>query len=153
MKVILQEEVKGLGKMGDVVNVAEGFARNYLIPRKLAVEANVKNVKALEHEKRKVEEKARKMRSEAERLSEKLAAMTLTISAKAGEEERLFGSVTTMDIAEALKREGIEIDRKKILLEEPIKRLGTHSVGIRIHPDVTARVSVRVVAEEVAKEI
>ncbi len=152
MKVILQEEVKGLGKMGDVVNVAEGFARNYLIPRKLAVEANVKNVKAMEHEKRKVEEKAKKMRSEAERLSEKLAAMTLTLSAKAGEEERLFGSVTTMDIAEALKREGIEIDRKKILLEEPIKRLGTHSVGIRIHSDVTARVSVRVVAEEVAKE-
>jgi large subunit ribosomal protein L9 len=147
MKVILQEEVKSLGKMGDVVNVADGYARNYLIPRKLGVEANVKNVKALEHEKRKIEEKAKKVRSEAQGLAEKLAALTLTLSAKAGEEERLFGSITTMDIAEALKKEGFDIEKKKILLDEPIKRLGSHSVGIKDHSEVTTKVQINVIAE------
>jgi large subunit ribosomal protein L9 len=147
MKVILQEEVKSLGKMGDVVNVADGYARNYLIPRKLGVEANVKNVKALEHEKRKIEEKAKKVRSEAQGLAEKLAALTLTLSAKAGEEERLFGSITTMDIAEALKKEGFDIEKKKILLDEPIKRLGSHSVGIKVHSEVTTKVQINVIAE------
>ncbi len=147
MKVILQEDVKNLGKMGDVVNVADGYARNYLIPGKFGVEANIKNIKALEHEKRKIEEKARKVRSEAQGLAERLSSLTLTVSAKAGEEERLFGSITSMDIAEALKKKGFDIERKKILLDEPIKRLGSYTVGIKIHSDVTSRVHLSVIAE------
>jgi len=147
MKVILQEEVKSLGKMGDVVNVADGYARNYLIPRKLGVEANIKNIKALEHEKRKIEEKVRKVRNEAQGLAERLSGLTLTLSAKAGGEERLFGSITSMDIAEALKKEGFDIERKKILLDEPIKRLGSHTVGIKVHSEVTTKVQINVIAE------
>ena len=147
MKVILQEDVKSLGKMGDVVNVADGYARNYLIPKKLGVEANIKNVKALEHEKKKIDEKARKVMGEARGLAERLSSLTLTLSAKAGEEERLFGSITSMDIAEALKKEGFEVEKKKILLDEPIKRLGPHTVGIKIHPEVTTKVQINVIAE------
>ncbi len=147
MKVILQENVQNLGKMGEVVNVADGYARNYLIPRKLGVEANVKNVRALEHEKKRIEEKARKVRNEAQGLAERLGAVTLTLSAKAGEEERLFGSITSMDIAEALKKEGFEVEKKRIQLDEPIRRLGSYAVGIKIHPDVTTKVQINVVAE------
>jgi len=147
MKVILQEDVKSLGKMGDVVNVADGYARNYLIPKKLGVEANIKNVKALEHEKKKIDEKARKVMGEARGLAERLSGLTLTLSAKAGEEERLFGSITSMDIAEALKKEGFEVEKKKILLDEPIKRLGPHTVGVKIHPEVTTKVQINVIAE------
>ena len=147
MKIILQEDVKNLGKMGDMVTVAEGYARNFLIPKKLGVEANVRNVKALDHEKRKIEEKAKKVRNDAEGLAERLSRLTLTLGAKAGEEERLFGSITTMDIADALKKEGFEIDRRKILLEEPIKRLGAYTVGIKVHPEVTTQVQVNVIAE------
>jgi large subunit ribosomal protein L9 len=147
MKVILQDEVKNLGKIGDVVTVADGYARNFLIPKKLAVEANVKNIKSLEHEKRKIEDRAKKIRNEAQGLTERLSAMTLTLRAKAGEEERLFGSITSMDIAEALKREGVEIDRKRILLDEPIKRLGSYSVGIKVHHQITAQVNIQVIAE------
>jgi len=147
MKLILQEDVKNLGKMGDVVNVAEGYARNFLIPKKLGVEANVNSIKALEHEKRKIEDKAKKIRNDAQGLAERLSSTTLTLSAKAGEEEKLFGSITSMDIAEALKKEGFDIERKKILLDEPIKRLGAYSVGIKIHHDVTAQVHINVIAE------
>lgn len=147
MKIILQEDVHNLGRMGDVVTVAEGYARNFLIPKKLAVEANMKNINALEHEKRKVEEKAKKIRTTAQTLSEKISSLSLTMTAKAGEEERLFGAVTTMDIAEALKKEGYEIDKKKILLDEPIKRLGTFAVSVKIHPEVTTTLNVTVVGE------
>jgi large subunit ribosomal protein L9 len=131
--------------MGDVVNVAEGYARNFLIPRKLGVEANVKSIRALDHEKRKIEEKAKKIRQDAQGLGERLSGTALTLSAKAGEEEKLFGSITTMDIAEALKKEGFDIEKKRILLDEPIKRLGTYSVGIKVHHDVTAQVQVKVI--------
>jgi large subunit ribosomal protein L9 len=147
MKVILYEEVKNLGKIGEVVDVAEGYARNFLIPKNLAVEANVKNVRALEHERKKIEEKAKKIKSGAQQLSETVSSLTLTLHAKAGEEEKLFGSITTMDIAEALKKEGIEIERKKILLDEPIKRLGSYSIHIKIHPELTTHLNVQVVAE------
>ncbi|GAB4409511.1 MAG: 50S ribosomal protein L9 [Thermodesulfovibrionales bacterium] len=147
MKVILKEDVKNLGKMGSVVNVADGYARNFLIPRNLAVEANVKSVKTLEHEKRMIEEKAKKVKNSAQALAESLSKIVLTLSAKAGEEERLFGSITTMDIAEALKKEGIDIDKKKIILDEPIKRLGFYTVGIKIHPEITVSLNIKVVAE------
>lgn len=147
MKVILREDVKSLGGAGSVVNVAAGYARNCLIPKSLAVEANTKNLKALEHEKKKIEERIKKIRNAAQGLAETLSRLTLTLSAKAGEEEKLFGSITTMDIAEALHKEGFDIDRKKIIFDEPIKRLGSYSVGIKIHPDVTPHVTVQVVAE------
>lgn len=147
MKVILKEDVKSLGAMGSVVNVADGYARNYLIPKNLAVEANTKNVKTLEHEKKKIAEQAKKIRNSAQLLAEKLSSMTITLSAKAGEEEKLFGSVTNIDIAEALKKEGLDIDRKKIALDEPIRRLGSYTVGIKIHPELIARLNVAVVSE------
>jgi len=147
MKLILQEDVRNLGRMGDVVNVADGYARNFLIPRKLGVEANVKNVRAMEHEKKKIEEKSKRIRQDAKGLAERLSSTEITLSAKAGEEEKLFGSITSMDIAEALKKDGFDVDKKKILLDDPIKRLGTYSVGIKIHHDVTAKVQIKVIAE------
>lgn len=147
MKVILKEDLKSLGKMGSVVNVSDGYARNFLIPKKIAVEANTRNVKALEHEKKQINERAGKLSREAQGLSERLASVKLTLSAKAGEEERLFGSITTMDIAEALKKEGLDIDRKRIVLDEPIKRLGDYTVAVKISPDITGRLSLRIVAE------
>ena len=144
MKVFLKEDVKSLGKMGEVVNVAEGYARNYLIPQKLAVEANTKNVKEFEHQKRTIKERADKLKDASKAVAEKLSAVTLTIKARAGEEDKLFGSVTTMDIAEALKSAGYDVDKKKVHLEEPIKRLGTYIAEIKIHPEITAKVTVQV---------
>lgn len=147
MKLILKEDVKNLGKMGAIVDVAEGYAKNYLIPKKLAVEAITKNIKALEHQKKVIQEKAKKVRNSAQSLSDKLSSLNLTIKAKAGEEEKLFGSITSMDIADALKNEGIEIDRKKIVLEEPIKRLGSYTVGVKIYPEMTAQLNITVASE------
>ncbi len=148
MKVILKEDVKNMGAMGEILDVSDGYARNFLVPRGLAVEANVKNIKSLEHAKRVIQEKARKRKNEASALSDQIGELNLVIKAKAGEEEKLFGAVTAMDIAEALNNAGIEIDKKKIVLEEPIKRLGTYSVGLKLHSEVTTRENVEVVAEE-----
>ncbi len=147
MKVILKADVKDLGRMGEVVNVKDGFARNYLVPQGLAAEANTKNVKALEHETKKIQEMAKKVKSGASGLAEQIAAAKVTIKAKAGEEDKLFGSVTSMDIADALKAEGIEIDKKKIHLDEPIKRLGEYTVTIKLHSEVSAQLNVQVVPE------
>jgi large subunit ribosomal protein L9 len=147
MKVILKEDVKNIGSMGQILDVADGFARNYLVPRGLAMEANIKNVKSLEHAKRVVQEKAKKIRSQAQDLSTRITNTTIVIKAKAGEEGKLFGSVTTMDIAEQLKNEGIDIDKKKISLDEPIKRLGTYTVNVKLHPEVSTPVQVEVVEE------
>ena len=147
MKVILKADVKDLGRMGEVVNVKDGFARNYLVPQGLAAEANTKNVKALEHETKKIQEMAKKVKSGASGLAEQIAAAKVTIKAKAGEEDKLFGSVTSMDIADALKAEGIEIDKKKIHLDEPIKRLGDYAVTIKLHSEVSAQLNVQVVPE------
>jgi large subunit ribosomal protein L9 len=145
MKVILRDDVKNVGKMGQVIDVADGYARNYLVPRGLAIEANTKNIKSLEHEKRIIGEKAKKIKNSAEDLADKISTITLTIKANAGEEGKLFGSVTTMDIAELLKNEGIEIDKKKISLDEPIKRLGSYSVNVKVHPEISAQLAVEVV--------
>ncbi|HSW63632.1 MAG TPA: 50S ribosomal protein L9 [Dissulfurispiraceae bacterium] len=147
MNVILQENVKNLGKMGEVVSVKEGYARNFLFPRKLAVEANERNVKAFDHTKRQIMDRAGKIRTDAESVAARFAGKTLTIMAKAGEENKLFGSVTAMDIAEALKKDGIEVDKKKIHLEEAIRRLGTYTVSVKVHPEVTAELNIQVVAE------
>jgi large subunit ribosomal protein L9 len=148
MKVILKEDVKNMGAMGEILDVSDGYARNFLVPRGLAVEANVKNIKSLEHAKRVIQEKAKKIRNEASALSDQIGNLNLVIKAKSGEEGKLFGAVTAMDIAGSLKDAGIEIDKKKIALEEPIKRLGTYSVGLKLHSDVTTQVNVEVVAEE-----
>ncbi|MBI5640545.1 MAG: 50S ribosomal protein L9 [Nitrospirae bacterium] len=147
MKVFLKEDVKNLGSLGDVVTVAEGYARNFLFPKKMAVVANEKNVKEFEHHKKLLLEKAAKLKDSLKATADKLSSLTLTIRAKSGEEEKLFGSVTNMDIAEALKAEGFDFDKKKISIEEPIKRLGTYSVEVKIHPEVSASVKVNVVQE------
>jgi large subunit ribosomal protein L9 len=147
MKVILKDDVKNVGNMGQIVNVSDGYARNYLVPRGLAVEASTKNIKSVEHEKRIIQEKAKKIKKSAEELSESISKLTLVIKAHAGEEGKLFGSVTTMDIAELLKNEGFEIDKKKISIDEPIKRLGTHTVNVKIHPEIITNVTVQVEQE------
>jgi large subunit ribosomal protein L9 len=147
MKVILKEDVKHVGKMGQIVDVADGYARNYLVPKGLVTEASTKNIKFLEHEKRIIQEKSKKIRNSAQDLAHRISSLTISIKAKAGEEGKLFGSITTMDVAEALQKEGVEIDKKKISLEEPIKRLGSYTVNIKLHPDVSAPLNIQIVEE------
>jgi large subunit ribosomal protein L9 len=147
MKVILKEDIKHVGKMGQIVDVADGYARNYLIPKGLVAEASKKNIKFLEHEKRIIQEKAKKIKDSAQDFASRISSTTISIKAKAGEEGKLFGSITTMDIAEALQKEGIEIDKKKISLEEPIKRLGSYTVNIKLHHDVSAPLNIQVIEE------
>lgn len=147
MKVILKEDVKNLGLAGSVVNVADGFARNYLIPRNLAVEASTKNIKILEQERKKIEEAAKKAKESALEISNRLSTVTIQIQAKAGEEGKLFGSITNADISEALKKEGFDIEKKKIILDEPIKRLGSYTVNVKVHQDILVPVNINVVSE------
>lgn len=148
MKIILREDVETLGNMGDIVTVKKGFARNYLLPRKLAVEANPRNIKEFEHHKRIIQEKANKVRNAAQILAEKIASKPVVIKAKAGEEDKLFGSVTNIDIQKALKESGFDIEKRKIILEEPIKRLGEYNVKVKFNPEVTANLTVQVIREE-----
>lgn len=147
MEVILKQDIANVGKMGDVVNVREGYARNYLLPRGLVLVANKRNLNAFEHQKRIVESQKERAQKEAQTLSGKLAALTLMLSAKAGEEGKLFGSVTNIDIERALKDQGFTVDRRKIDLPGPIKALGEYAVPVRLPLDVTATVKVKVVAE------
>lgn len=147
MKVILRENVKNLGDMGEVVNVADGYARNFLFPKKFAVEANTKNLKEFEHNKKIIIQRAIKLKESFKSAAENLSALSLVIKAKSGEDDKLFGSVTNMDIAEALASEGFEVDKKKIVIDEPIKRLGEYAVMIKLHPEVSAQVKVQVVQE------
>jgi len=144
MKVILKEDVDHLGKMGNLVDVKDGFARNFLIPNRKAVLATDRNTKELEHERKIIDVKLKKIRKEAESLGEKIQALTLHIQVQAGEGDKLFGSVTSQDIAEALEKESIAIDKKKILLEKPIKELGLFPVLIKLHADVIANIKVSV---------
>lgn len=148
MKVILREDVENLGAMGEIVKVKDGYARNFLIPKGSAVVANEKSIRALEHEKRIIEERKKKLRSAAEQLAEKVTAAELSFTRKAGEEGKLFGSITSMEIAEALAEKGIEVDKKKITIPEPIKRVGEHTVDVSLGLEVTAKVSVKVAPEE-----
>lgn len=142
MKVILLENLENLGHIGDIVKVAPGYARNYLIPKGYALLANEKNTKELEHAKRQLEYKKNKMLEQAKALAAKIEAITLNLVHAAGEEGKLFGSVTNMELAEQLKAQGVEIDRKKIVLAEPIKQVGEYSVAVKIQPDVTATLKV-----------
>jgi large subunit ribosomal protein L9 len=147
MEIILQEDVANLGQIGDVVKVRDGYARNYLLPRNLAVEANRRNLRVLEHQKRLIAAKKERVQREAQSLSQQLSALTVVIQARAGEEDRLFGSVTNLDVEKALKAQGITVDRRKILLEEPIKQLGTYSVPVHLGGGVRSNVTVQVVRE------
>ena len=146
MKVILKENIDTLGHIGDIVKVAPGYARNYLIPKGFAIEATTKNAKALEHAKRQMEYKKNKVLEQAKQLVAKIEALVLTIPHQAGEEGKLFGSVTTIELAELLHGQGIEIDRKKMVLAEPIKQLGEYTVAIKVHPEVSAALKVTIVA-------
>ena len=146
MKVILSEDVKNLGLMGEVVNVSDGYARNFLFPKKFAVEANTKNLKEFEHNKKIITERAAKIKESFKSIADKLSSLSLTIKAKTGEDDKLFGSVTTMNVAEALELAGFDIDKKKIVME-PIKKLGEYTVTIKLHTDLPAEVKVHVVQE------
>jgi len=152
MKVLLKEDVDNLGAIGSVVDVARGYGRNYLIPRNLAVEANPNNVKQFEHQKKMVLVKAEKIKIAAGEYADKISEISITIEARAGEGDKLFGSVTTMDIAEALSEKGVEVDKRKIVLEEPIKRLGTYDVTVKVRQDVTAAVKVEVKQDSAVEE-
>jgi large subunit ribosomal protein L9 len=148
MKIILTKDVDALGMTGQVFDVAKGYARNYLIPQGFALEATAQNLKRMEGERQKVEDRMLKAKDEAERAREKIAEVVLTIPQKVGEEDKLYGSVTTMDIAAYLEKQGISIDRRKIHLDKPIKALGEFDVPVKLHPEVTAAVKVVVVPEE-----
>ena len=146
MKVILLEDIKKLGKKGDLVNVADGYARNYLFPRNLAKEATAGGIKQLKQEKAALENKRKKEKEQAKELAAKLSDTIITLKVKSGEQGKLFGSVTSKDISEALKeQQKIEVDRRKIELSEPIKSLGSYKVDIKLAPEVDAKLTVKIV--------
>jgi large subunit ribosomal protein L9 len=147
MEVILREDVEKLGSRGEVVKVASGYARNFLLPKKLAVAATDSNKKIVEQERQAHLRKEAKFKGEAEDLSKLLSGVTVIISQKAGENDQLFGSVTSKDVAEALAAKNFTIDRRKVQLDEPIRQLGEFKVPVRLHKDVTAEVTVQVVKE------
>ncbi|MDH7498942.1 MAG: 50S ribosomal protein L9 [candidate division NC10 bacterium] len=144
MKIILLRDVAKLGKAGDCVNVSDGYARNYMIPRKLAVEATPSSLRSLEQKKASGAGERSRAEREAQALAEKLSGLSLTVSRQVGKGDRLFGSVTSKDLSEALAELGIDVDRKKILLDEPIKTLGIFEVPIRLHQAVMVHIRVEV---------
>ncbi len=148
MEVILTENVKGLGTIGEVVKVKPGYARNYLVPQGLAVTANARNLTEREHHQRQLARKAEKLSQEAADVKARIEAIECSFVHKASEEGKLFGSVTTMEIAEALAAKGVEIDRRKILLAQPIKDLGKHEVDIKLNAGVNATIKVTVLSED-----
>jgi len=148
MKVILTMDVEQVGRAGQVVDVAPGFSRNFLIPRGLAVRATTRSIAQFEHRKRVVAERLAREKREAETLKERLEGVACRIAREAGEEDRLFGSVTARDIAAALADEGFKIDHRAVQLENPIKHLGIYQVEVRLAPDVTAQVKVWVIAKD-----
>ncbi len=148
MKVILQQDIHDLGLEGDTVEVADGYARNYLIPKGLALEATSQNLKMMEQRRKKIEAKRVKAQGEAEAVKEKIESLVLMFRQKAGEEGKLYGSVTAMDIAESLEQKGIVVDRRKIVLDQPIKSLGDFDVGVKLYPGVVASLKVTVAPEE-----
>jgi large subunit ribosomal protein L9 len=146
IEVILKEHVEHLGRRGEVVKVADGYARNYLFPRKLALAVTAENKRQVERERAKAEAREAEELKEAQTLSEKIAAVELSIPRRVGENDTLYGSVTTADLAEALAERGITVDRRRIQLAEPLKTLGEHAVPVKIHRDVTASLKVTIVA-------
>jgi len=148
MKVILKEDIPKLGTMGETVQVAPGYGRNYLIPQGKAVLATSKNFKELEHQRQLIMRKADLIRKDAESFAEKFRGLTLTLARKVVEEDKIYGSVSVSDISQALEEAGVEIERKLIKLDEPIKSLGEFQVPVKVHADVTAEITVQVVKEE-----
>jgi large subunit ribosomal protein L9 len=146
-RILLREDVDDLGARGEIVRVRAGYARNYLLPRKLAVEATTNNVKAIEQERAALLKKEANERSTAQGQADQLGALVLEFKRKAGEQGALYGSVTSMDIADELKQRGYEIDRHRIHLREPLKRLGDFTVPLRLHREVTVDLKVKVAAE------
>lgn len=147
MKVILQKDIPNLGEAGDVKEVAEGYARNYLLPKKLVIPYNESSAKAIEHQKKLVKIKKEKRKKEGQKLVEALSNVALTIGAQVGEEDKLFGSVTALDIAEKLSQMGYTIDKRKIVMPEPIKKAGEHEVKIKLEEGLSATIKVTVVKE------
>lgn len=147
MEIILQESINTLGKAGDVVRVADGYARNYLLPRGLALVADKKNLTNLERQRSRILARAAKLRNEHEALASQLQSMELVVPMKVGEGDRLYGSVTAMDVAEVIAAKGYSIDKRKIQIKEPIKVLGEHDVEIRLATDVAATVKIKVVSK------
>jgi large subunit ribosomal protein L9 len=151
MEVILKEDVANVGKIGDVVRVRDGYARNYLLPRGLVMIANKKNLKTFEHQKKVVGDQKQKIMRQAQSVGEQLGGAEVTISMRAGEEGKLFGSVTNMHIEKALKAKGLNVERRKIHLQEPIKTLGEFEVPVRLTAELTVPIKVSVVAEDGSK--
>lgn len=151
MKVILQETMEGVGHLGDLIDVKNGYARNFLLPRKKAVLADSRSIKAFEHIKRVAAERAKKEKSEIETHAKSISAVSITIQAQVGKDDKMFGAVTVKDIAEALAEKGFTVDRRKIQLDQPIKELGTVTVPIKLPRDVTATVVIHVVKKQEAE--
>jgi large subunit ribosomal protein L9 len=151
MEVILREDVANLGAMGDVVKVKPGYGRNYLLPRGMAVEASRRNLAALEHEKVLIGVKRERERKAARAEADKLEGLVVEILARAGEEDRLYGSVTNLDIERHLAARGVKVDRRRIALDDPIKRIGTYRIQVGIAHDVKATITVKVLAEATAE--
>lgn len=147
MKIILTQDVDKLGNKGDIKNVSDGYARNFLLVKKLVVEATPANIKLVEERKKKDKVKIEKEKGKYVQLAEEIGKKSITISKQVGEEDKMFGVVTSEDVAEALKAEGVEVDKRKIEITEPIKALGVYSVPIKLHPEVTATVKIWVVKE------
>ncbi|MCG8607128.1 50S ribosomal protein L9 [bacterium] len=147
MKIIMKKDLEGVGKIGEIVEVKDGYARNYLIPRQVAMRANPQNLKIFEQEKLRIELKENKEQRVAEQVAKKLSGVSLTATVAVGEEDKVFGAVTSQDIAELLKNQGFDIDRRKIQLEEPFKALGIYEVPIKLHTNVEAKVKLWVVKE------
>lgn len=145
MKVILQENIESLGQTGDIVNVADGFGRNFLLPRKKAILADDRNVNILKHQKLLSDHRRSKAIKEGQSLAKKIEGFQCQIAKQAGENDKLYGSVTSMDIEEALRAAGIEVDRRAIQMDEPIKNIGIFTVDVRLHPEVVAKLKVWVV--------
>ena len=147
MEVILREHVDHLGKRGEIVKVSDGYARNYLLPRNLALPATEGNRKHVERERKKMEVREAEEKSQAEAIAARLAAIDITIARRVGETEQLYGSVTSADITEFLKGKGFDVDRRKLILPEPIKTIGEHDVPLKLHREVTVPLKVKVVKE------
>jgi large subunit ribosomal protein L9 len=151
MEVILKEDIANVGKIGELVRVRDGYARNYLLPRGLVMLANKKNIKTFEHQKKMVGDQKQKIMRQAQAIGEELNGVTVSIAMRAGEEGKLFGSVTNIHIEKALKAKGLKVDRRKIQLEEPIKTLGDFDVPVRLTADLSVPVKVSVIPEEGSK--
>lgn len=148
MRVILTQDVKKLGTIGDIVNVKDGYARNFLLPREVAVVANVSNKAELDHQKRVLDRKKAKVLAEVKKLASNIEKVSVTIAKRTGEDEKIFGTVTTVELEAKLKEAGVDVDRRDIALTEDVKKVGVYSAEVRLHSEVTAKLKFWVVAEE-----